>query len=93
MKGLMPENVRLRTNKVGFTSPMNEWLAGPLNGWLKETINDQDFQASSIWNGPAIRTYVEQSEAAGKWDNISKLWPIFNAFHAMRLFHQGGLRY
>lgn len=92
MKGLMPENVRLRTNKVGFTSPMNEWFAGPLNGWLKETIHNQDFLSSHIWNGPAVKKYVEESEGAGKWDNISKLWPIFNAFHTMRLFHQGGLK-
>lgn len=92
VKGLMPEHVRLRTNKVGFTSPMNEWFAGPLNGWLKETINDQDFQASSIWNGPAIKKYVTQSMAERKWDNVSKLWPIFNAFHTMRIFHQGGLK-
>lgn len=88
MKGLMPESVRLRTSKVGFTSPMNKWLKGPLNAWLKNTICDEEFLASSIWNGPAIKKYVEREMELENWDKISLLWPIFHAFHTMRIFTQ-----
>lgn len=90
MAGLMPENVRLRTDKVGFTSPMDRWFAGPLNTWLQDTITDKDFLASAIWDGPAVAAYVRQSMAEKRWTAISPLWPIFHAFHTMRIFQQGG---
>lgn len=91
-KGLMPEEVRLRTNKVGFTSPMDIWFAGPLQKWLLATIHHVDFTNSNIWDGIAVQQYVLRSIANKQWGNISTLWPIFNAFHTIRLFRQGGVK-
>lgn len=91
-KGLMPEEVRLRTNKIGFTSPMDHWFAGPLQKWLLETIYNKDFLHSNIWDGIAVQEYVLRSIKNKQWSNISTLWPIFNAFHTMRLFRQGGVK-
>lgn len=92
VKGLMPEEVRLRTSKVGFTAPMNHWFAGSLQGWLLRTIDDKDFLESNIWDGPAIQQYVKKCIANKQWNNISALWPILNAHHTMRLFRQGGIK-
>ncbi|HSX24414.1 MAG TPA: asparagine synthase (glutamine-hydrolyzing) [Candidatus Andersenbacteria bacterium] len=92
VKGLMPEEVRLRTNKIGFTSPMDHWFAGPLQGWLLKTIEDKDFLNSNIWDGFAVREYVKKCIDNQEWSKISTLWPIFNAHHTMRLFHEGGIK-
>lgn len=92
VKGLMPEEVRLRTSKIGFTSPMDSWFAGPLQKWLLETIHHKDFVNSNIWDGIAVQQYVLRSIENRQWSNISTLWPIFNAFHTMRIFHQGGVK-
>src|SRR3989344_1450469 len=92
VKGLMPEEVRLRTNKIGLTSPMDHWFAGPLQNWLIKTIEDKDFLNSTIWDGEAVAEYVKKCIAHKQWENISTLWPIFNAFHTMRIFKQGGVK-
>ena len=90
VKGLMPEEVRLRTSKVGFTSPMDQWFAGPLQAWLIRTIENKDFLDSSIWDGHAVAEYVKNCIMNKQWSKISALWPIFNAFHTMRIFHERG---
>jgi asparagine synthase (glutamine-hydrolysing) len=36
---ILPERVRRRKSKLGFLTPEPEWLAGPLAGWLRETLN------------------------------------------------------
>ncbi len=37
--GVLPERVRTRKSKLGFITPEPEWLAGPLAGWLRETLS------------------------------------------------------
>ncbi len=36
--GLMPEVVRRRTDKVGFITPEDEWLRGPLRSWAEGVL-------------------------------------------------------
>ena len=38
MANLMPESIRTARRKVGFNSPMPEWLNGPLAGWTAELV-------------------------------------------------------
>jgi len=35
---LLPERVRTRKSKLGFSTPQSEWLAGPLTSWLRQTV-------------------------------------------------------
>ena len=39
LRDLLPVSVRTRKSKLGFLTPEPEWLAGPLAGWLRETLN------------------------------------------------------
>lgn len=38
LAGILPERVRTRKSKLGFSTPEPEWLAGPLAGWLRDTL-------------------------------------------------------
>ncbi len=38
LKGILPEAVRTRRSKLGFSTPESSWLAGPLAGWLRDTL-------------------------------------------------------
>lgn len=38
MNGVIPDVVRLRSDKIGFATPEREWLAGPLRPWLQERL-------------------------------------------------------
>ena len=37
--GVLPERVRTRKSKLGFSTPESQWLAGPLVGWLRNTLS------------------------------------------------------
>jgi asparagine synthase (glutamine-hydrolysing) len=39
LAGLLPERVRKRKSKLGFLTPEPSWLAGPLSGWLRDTLS------------------------------------------------------
>ena len=36
---VLPKRVRRRKSKMGFSTPESKWLAGPLAGWLQETLS------------------------------------------------------
>jgi asparagine synthase (glutamine-hydrolysing) len=77
MEGLMPESIRLRTNKFGFVSPIDVWTRGPLNSWVQDVCASRPFLDSPVWNGGAVRMSVERAIAAQK--SIEPLWPIIQA--------------
>ena len=77
MDGLMPDGVRLRTKKIHFSSPINDWARQGLRSWLLDLANSRAFLEASIWNGKAARRAIEQA-AAGQ-GSIDPVWPIVNA--------------
>jgi asparagine synthase (glutamine-hydrolysing) len=43
LQDVLPERVRRRKTKLGFSTPERSWLAGPLAGWIRETLQSQMF--------------------------------------------------
>jgi len=76
MKDLMPDPVRLRTQKIHFSAPIAEWGRGALKSWLLDISASRSFLEAPAWNGPAARNEVEKGVANG--GNISAVWPILN---------------
>jgi asparagine synthase (glutamine-hydrolysing) len=77
MDGLMPESIRLRTNKITFLSPLNAWTRGTLNTWVRDICASQSFLDSPVWNGQAVRKIVERAIAART--GIEPVWSIIQA--------------
>jgi hypothetical protein len=65
MRGVVPEPLRLRRDKLGFTAPVADWLGGPLANWLWDELNDPEFQASELWDGPALLSVARAKRASG----------------------------
>jgi len=84
MAGLLPESIRLRTNKIGFTSPLDLWMRGALREWVMDTVSGQEFQQSSVWNGPSVRAATERAMAGQ--GGFQAIWPILNAHILQRGF-------
>ena len=38
--GILPDSVRMRKSKLNFSTPESTWIAGPLSGWLRETLQE-----------------------------------------------------
>jgi asparagine synthase (glutamine-hydrolysing) len=54
MRGVLPEPVRLRRDKIGFNAPIAHWLAGGLGDWLWDLVNEKEFLRSDLWNGEML---------------------------------------
>ena len=65
MRGIVPEPLRVRRDKVGFNAPVHEWLGGPLGDWLWEELNDPDFLRSELWDGPALLSLGRAKRESG----------------------------
>jgi asparagine synthase (glutamine-hydrolysing) len=84
MKGVLPDSIRLRTNKIGFTSPLDQWMRGALREWVMDIVASRDFQQSSLWNGANVRVAAERAMAG--FGSFNVIWPILNAYALQREF-------
>jgi asparagine synthase (glutamine-hydrolysing) len=91
MRGILPEEVRTRRSKIGFSSPMPNWFNGPLRDWIWEQSNDPEFVNSSTWNGRAIRDFAAERYRTNSWTagECRRVWPFINAHLWRRSFLQG----
>jgi len=94
MTGIIPDALRLRTNKIGFTSPMGQWLAGGLRPLVQDTLTSNDFVESNLFNGKSIRDSGLQLLHSGNLPGFAAtVWPAVNAHILAKEFnrHRGAL--
>ncbi|MHC5020130.1 MAG: asparagine synthase (glutamine-hydrolyzing) [Planctomycetota bacterium] len=86
MRGVLPESIRTRKDKIGFNAPLGAWLNGFLREWLRHHVHAPSFLESPFWNGPAVRDCAEAAIARGRWEwsETERVWPCVHA-HAWRL--------
>lgn len=85
VKGYIPENIRLRKNKIGVNAPMAEWFNHDLSSFVLDIVNSQSFLTSEIWNGPVLRQKLEELTKTKTWrqkDGVD-YWPYLNAWILM----------
>jgi asparagine synthase (glutamine-hydrolysing) len=69
MRGVVPEPLRVRRHKLGFTAPVTDWLGDGLADWLWEELNDAEFLRSELWDGPALLSLARAKRASGaRWE-------------------------
>ena len=74
MKGILPEKIRLRKDKVGFGTPQDEWFREP--AWqdiIYEVLNSESFKARNLIN---TETVIEQynKHLTGKVNLSKEIW-------------------
>jgi asparagine synthase (glutamine-hydrolysing) len=80
MANAMPESIRMGRRKVGFNSPMPEWLNGPLSGWVIALLDRQVPAFKEIVEEAALRDTVLRLNGASAWDweSVGRIWPYLN---------------
>jgi asparagine synthase (glutamine-hydrolysing) len=64
MRGVLPEPVRLRRDKMGFNAPVRHWLSGGLADWLWDLVNESEFLRGDLWDGQSLLGLVSAKRAA-----------------------------
>ncbi|HET7872470.1 MAG TPA: asparagine synthase (glutamine-hydrolyzing) [Terriglobales bacterium] len=82
MKGKLPEST-LKRKKIGLDIPAHDWLRGPLNTLLEDTVSDGISRYGEIFRGAAVqelvRAHVERRSNLGY-----QLWGLMILFLWMR---------
>ncbi|QOZ33039.1 asparagine synthase (glutamine-hydrolyzing) [Bradyrhizobium sp. CCBAU 53421] len=80
MANLMPESIRTGRRKVGFNSPMPEWLNGPLAGWTSELLDRNVPAFAEFVDEAPLRKVVGHLTASHSWDweSVGRIWPYLN---------------
>ncbi len=85
MAGQMPESIRTGRRKVGFNSPMPEWLNGPLSDWTMSLLHSKVAAFSEIVDEARLSREVSRLNASKTWDweSVGRIWPYLNMKWAM----------
>jgi asparagine synthase (glutamine-hydrolysing) len=85
IKGLVPECVRCRTDKMGFVTPEELWMKFELRPFVLEVFTDKRFHARPYWNADAvIKNYLKFLD--GKSVYSPEIFRIFCAELWLRMF-------
>jgi asparagine synthase (glutamine-hydrolysing) len=88
MAGQMPESIRMGRRKVGFNSPMPEWLNGPLSGWTASLLDRKVSAFAELVDEINLRKTVDRLTASRTWDweSVGRIWPYLNIKWMMARF-------
>lgn len=96
MAGAMPESIRSAKRKVGFNSPMPEWLNGErMHKWVIDLLDHRNHSFDALVNTALLRESVRGLHArqGWNWENTGRIWPYINLKWRMdRLAAQGSTR-
>jgi asparagine synthase (glutamine-hydrolysing) len=66
MNGVLPEPVRLRRHKLGYTAPVANWLGGLLGDWVWDEVNHEEFLRSELWDGQGLLNLTRKKRQSGE---------------------------
>jgi len=74
MKGILPEKIRLRRDKIGFGTPQDEWFREP--AWViivNEVLNSKSFETRNLIN-THIAQELYKKHLAGEINVAKEIW-------------------
>jgi asparagine synthase (glutamine-hydrolysing) len=74
MKGILPEKIRLRRDKVGFDTPQDEWFKTPAwRNLVLEILTSRTFTGRGIVD-PSAALKIHQDHISGKKNAGKEIW-------------------
>ena len=76
----MPESIRMGRRKVGFNSPMPEWLNGPLAAWVKSLLRQSVPAFDELFDARKLEGSVAElvDRQAWNWISAGRIWPYLH---------------
>jgi asparagine synthase (glutamine-hydrolysing) len=73
IQGVVPNEIHLRKDKLGFAPPEPIWLRGPLRSWLDEIFRSSEFRQRG-WLDPKVVDRAWAQFLAGNDRLYSLIW-------------------
>jgi asparagine synthase (glutamine-hydrolysing) len=86
MRGILPDRVRLRTYKLGFPTPISQWLREPpMRAVLDEVLGSASFRSRGYFDAARMQS-LYADHLAGRTDAWQTLWKALNLELWLRRF-------
>jgi asparagine synthase (glutamine-hydrolysing) len=81
MKGILPEDIRTRTHKIGIAAPLLEWFNKEIKEFVLDEVHSNTFINSQLWNGKNAAENLNKELKNGEltMSKCSKYWSLINA--------------
>lgn len=86
MRDILPPLVRDRRQKMGFVTPVFDWINSPLATYIRDVAGSASFLQSPYWNGPMVRSQIEGALLDGHGLGMLHFWPFIHASRVLDLF-------
>lgn len=83
MSPFMPAKITWRTSKIGFNSPIVDWMQGPLKNWFQDVVHSSAFASCDLVDDhKSLRKMVTQiiSGQDSQWGNAEAAWTALTPF-------------
>jgi len=79
---LMPKEIAYRKSKIGFNSPIVDWMQGPLKQFFLDTINSQSFKSSDLIDPEAVAGKINSVifDSKALFLDGEKAWTMLSPF-------------
>jgi len=77
VRGVIPETIRTRTDKIGFATPEAAWYRGGMLPYIRSVIDSPTTKNRGLYDTPKLLGLVE-ANAAGKVDAGRAIWRALN---------------
>jgi asparagine synthase (glutamine-hydrolysing) len=82
MASYLPQQVAYRKTKIGFNSPIVDWMQGPLKGFMLDTISSQSFKECTLIDSAdvanKIRSVINKKDA--KFAEGERAWTMLTPY-------------
>ena len=85
MKGVLPEAVRRRRKKIGFTTPEMRWFRAE-RAAVRGILRSPAFHSRAYWDGPRVVAGFEDC-CEGRLEESLFFWRVLDAEAWLRVFH------
>ncbi|MHB8869623.1 MAG: asparagine synthase (glutamine-hydrolyzing) [Thermoleophilia bacterium] len=77
VRGIVPDQVLSRRDKMGFPTPIGVWFRRELNSWLRGILVDTQLRGGELLDSDVLGRMVDE-HARGKADHSQALWKALN---------------
>lgn len=88
LRGILPESIRLRADKIGFATPEARWLAGPLRPLFLDLLGSRSMRQRGVFNLPALESaYLRflagpsSGPSGGPWSSATDTYAFWKALN------------